>query len=314
MDAVVQFIRNALCCVKDLHLFESSFVHDSAYTEELLGYLMDPLNKTTPLEMIISVTQFYACISNTKSGFKLIHSSVGKLRRIVALVEQRMNTPSKDFTAAHRIVNESLMKEGRMALRSIFIGFLVAPIGICFWWLTINSWHVTETDWFGGLPALIHALEVMEVCLLPLLYFMIIDGLETLQKSDKAKNLVEAIQQRSLAASSVSVQTFEAMTTWVPFWDGGVSMFATFDETDLEKKINAEVENVKKQLTTWFPSDGDKKKGEKEAKQSKEAFAEAEGKLEASVHKLRMEGYREFLFFVLNFVAFYGCKYAKRGE
>jgi hypothetical protein len=308
MDVLVQFIRNALCCVKDLQFFESTFVHNAAYTEQLLGYLVDPLNKTTPLEVIISMTQLYACISNTKSGLTLIHSSVGKLRRIVRLVEKRMNAPAKNFAQADRIVNESLMKEGRMALRSAFIGFLVAPIGISFWWIVINSWHVTETDWFGGLPALIHALEVMEVCLLPLLYFMIVDGLETLQKSNKAKTLVEAIRQQKFTDSSVSIQTFESMTSWVPFWDAGVSMFAGFDETDEEKKLSMEVETVEKQLTTWFPSEGDKKKGEKEAKQSKEAFAEAEDKLEASVHTHRMEGYREFLYFVLNLVAFYGCK------
>jgi hypothetical protein len=308
MDVTVQFIRNALSIVKDLQLFEFTFVHNAAYTQQLLGYLVDPLNKTTPLEVIISMTQLYACISNTKSGLTLINSSVGKLRRIVRLVEKRMNTPAKNFTQADRIVNESLMKEGRMALRSVFIGILVAPLGICFWWLVMNSWHVTETDWFGGLPALIHALTVMEINLVPLLYFMIVDGLETLQKSNKAKTLVELIQKQKLTTSSVSVQTFESMTSWVPFWDAGVSIFAGFDELDEEKKLSMDVETVEKQLTTWFPSDGDKKKGEKEAKLSKEAFAEAEEKLEASVHTLQMEGYREFLFFVLNLVAFYGCK------
>eukprot|EP00980_Cylindrotheca_fusiformis_P030256 scaffold24612_cov132-Cylindrotheca_fusiformis.AAC.5 len=306
MDTVVQFIRNALCCAKDLNWFESTFLHDAAYTERIFGYLIYPLNKTTPLEVIISVTQFYACVSNTRSGISLIHSSVGKLRRIVWLVEKRMNAPPKTITAADRIVNDSLLKEGRMALRSTFIGVLVAPVGICFWWLTVNSWHVTETDWFGGLPGLIHALEVMEVCLVPLLYFMIVDGLETLKKSEKAKTLVEVIQTEKLAPSAVSVQTFEVMTTWVPFWDAGVSMFSSFDETELEKKLNMEVESVKNQLATWFPSEGDKTKGEKEAKQSKEAFAETKAKLEGSVHKLRMEGYREFLYFVLNFAAFYG--------
>lgn len=306
MDAIVQFIRNALCCVKDLQLFESTFIHDANYTYEMLGHLMEPLNKTTPIEVVISVTQLYACISNTKAGLSLLNASVGKLRRIVRLVEKRMANPTKNFTHADRIVNESLMKEGKMALRGAFIGFLVAPIGIAFWWLFINSWHITEVDWFGGLPALIHALEVMEICLLPLLYYMIVDGLETLNKSKKAKKLIDTIQQEKMSSSSVGVITFESMTTWVPFWDGGISMFSSEDELEEENNLAKEVEAVQKQLDTWFPSDKDMKKDEKEAKQSKVAFAEAEEKLETSIHANRMEGYREFLYFVLNFVAFYG--------
>lgn len=314
MDAVVQFIRNALCCVKDLQLFETFGIHDATITHKMLGYFMDPLNKTTPLEVIISTTQLYACISTTKSGISLMSASVGKLRRIVRLVEKRMVNPTKDFTDADRIVNESLMKEGKMALRGVFIGSLVAPIGIAFWWLFINSWHVTETNWFGGLPALIHALEVMEICLLPLLYFMIVDGLETLSKSKKAENLIETIQQENLKPSSVGVVTFESMTSWVPFWDGGFSMLANQDDLEEEKNLIKEVEAVKKQLYTWFPSDSDKKKDEKEAKQSKAAFSEAEEKLESSIYTNKMEGYREFLYFVLNFIAFYGCKWSFQSD
>lgn len=308
MDAVVQFIRNALCCVKDLQLFESTFIYDATYTNEFLGNLMEPLNQTTPLEIVISVTQLYACISNTRAGLSLLNTSVGKLRRIVRLVEKRMGNPAKNFTPAERIVNESLIKEGKMALRGVFIGTLVAPIGIAFWWLFINSWHVTEVDWFGGVSGLIHALEVMEICLIPLLYYMIVDGFETLNKSKKAKALITTIQEEKMSPSSVGVITFESMTTWVPFWDGGISMFSVQDELEEEKKLAKEVEAVQKQLDTWFPSDKDMKKGEKEAKQSKAAFAEAEEKLETSIHTNRMEGYREFLYFVLNFIAFYGCK------
>ena len=309
MDAVVQFIQNALCCVKDLHLFGSTFIYDANYTQEYLGQLMEPLNKTTPLEVAISLTQLYACISNTRGGISLLNTSLGKLRRVVRLVEKRMVNPVKNFTDADRIVNESLIKEGKNAFRGVFVGTLVAPIGIAFFWLFINSWHVTEVDWFGGLSALIHALEVMEVCLLPLLYFMIADGLATLNKCKTAKKLISTIQQESLSRSSVSISTFESMTSWAPFWDGGVSMLSSDeDELEEEKKLAKEVEAVQKQLDTWFPSEKDKKKGEKEAKLSKAAFAEAEEKLETSIHTNRMAGYREFVYFVLNFIAFYGCK------
>ena len=157
MDAIVQLIRNALCCVKDLKLFESTFIHNAEYTNRYLDSLTSPLNKTTPLEVIISITQLYACLSNTKSGLTLLTSSIGKLRLIIGLIESRM-TKTGIVSHADRIINESLMKEAFAAIKSIFVGLLVAPIGIAFWWLFINSWHITEVDWFGGLPALIHAL------------------------------------------------------------------------------------------------------------------------------------------------------------
>lgn len=309
MDAYVQFIRNALCCVKDLHLFGSTFIHDASYTNEILSSLIEPLNKTTPLEVVISITQLYACISTTKSGFALLSASMGKLRRLVRLVEKRMGTADNDkWTQADFIMNDSLVKEARAAFRNVFVGILVAPIGVAFWWLVINSWHITEVDWFGGLPALIHALEVMEICLLFLLYFMIVDGLDSLKKSGEAKDLVKIIQEQKLAASSIKMKTYESMTGWSPFWSSGVSIFETIDDGEEEKQFSKELQKVKTQLATWFPSESDKKKGEKEAKQRKEAFVEAEEKLESSVHTLRMEGYREFIYFFLNFVAFYGCK------
>lgn len=303
MDSVVQLIRNALSCVKDLELFKHTFIHDATYTGQLLGTLPEPMNKTTPLEVLISTTQLYACISTTKSGYMLLTTSIGKLRRILRIVERRMTNKPENWSQADRIVNESLLKEARFGLRSVFIGLLVTPIGIAFWWLVLNSYHITEVDWFGGLPALIHALEVMEICLLPLLYFMIVDGFQTLAKYTKTKGLLNDLKKGGLSPKSVSVGTYESMTGWVPFWDSGTAMFAGPEE-DEAKRIDEEVRKVKNTLTAFFPED--KKGGEKEAKISKEALEEAEDKLEAAVPVLRMEGYREFLYFVFNFVAFYG--------
>jgi hypothetical protein len=168
----------------------------------------------------------------------------------------------------------------------------------------LNSWHITSVDWFGGLPALIHALTVMELCLFPLLYFMVVDALEMFQKSKKAKANLEALQQGKLEGSKIGIATYESMTEWVPFWDAGVPMFSG-PSKDEEKRMEHELEKVKNTLATWFAASGDKK-GEKEGKLQKVALQEAEDKLEAAVPVLRMEGYREVLYFVLNFVAFYG--------
>lgn len=304
MDAVVQFIRNLLCCCKDLNVFEGTLLHDAAVTRQFIGdVLPDPMDKTTPLEVLISITQFYACISCSRSGLTLMTTSIGKLRRIVRLVEKRLKSPNKDWTQADRIVNESLLKEGKFALRSAFVGSLVFPLGVAFFWLTANSWHVTETDWIGGLPALIYSLIVMEVALAPLLYFMIIDGFEMLAKSKRCKELMDIIDNGKLTPEAIGIHRYESMTGWVPFWDGGVPMMAAPSD-DEDKQVQQEVKKVSDTLATWFPQD--KKKGEKEDKLSKVAFEQAKDKLESAVPQYRLEGYREFLYFVFNFVAFYG--------
>jgi hypothetical protein len=303
MDAIVQLVRNALSCVKDLQLFEGTFIHDASYTREFLSSLPDPLDLTTPLEAVISLTQLYACLSCTKSGFALMTKSIGKLRRILRLVQHRM-TNKHAWTDADRIVNESLLKEAKFALRFTFIGFLVFPTGVCFWWLFLNSWHITSVDWFGGLPALIHALTIMEICLFPLCYLMVVDGLEMFQKSKKTKANLESLQQGKLEASKIGIATYETMTGWVPFWDAGVPMFSGPGKNEA-KQVEQELEKVNKTLATWFVASSDKK-GEKEGKLQKVALQEAEDKLEAAVPVLRMEGYRELFYFVLNFIAFYG--------
>lgn len=308
MDAIVQFTRNFLCCIKDLDLFRDSIpsLYDASKTSLILGELSEPMDKTTPLELIISITQFYVCISCTKSGIPLVTNSVGKLRRILRIVETRMTQkPEKDWTHADRIVNESLLKEAKFALRSVFVGMCVWPIGIAFWWLFLNSFHVTEVDWYGGLPALIHALTVMECCLLPLLFFMIKDGFECLQKSKNSKDLLEKIQKGTLEPGSISIYSYETMTGWTPFWDGGVSIFSSTGQ-DEDKQTEKEVEKVKGTFSTLFLSEGDKKKNEKEKKLRKQALEDAEEKLETAVTVSRFEGYREIFYFVVNCIAFYG--------
>ena len=58
MDAIVQFIRNALCCIKDLQLFEEYGIHDAKLSLQLIGGdIPEPFHKTTPIEYLI-------CISN----------------------------------------------------------------------------------------------------------------------------------------------------------------------------------------------------------------------------------------------------------
>ena len=304
MDAVVQFIRNALCCCKDLSIFEGTLLHDAGITRGLIGDLVPhPMDKTTPLEVIISITQFYACISCSRSGYTLLTSSLGKLRRIVRLVESRLSTSSQDWSHADRIVNESLIQQAKSSLRSAFVGSLVLPIGVSFFWLTCNSWHVTETNWIGGVPALIYALIVMELALVPLLFFMIADGFEKLATSTRCKGLLEVIESGKLSLENISIEGYQNMTGWSPFWYTDVSLFQPANQ-DEGKRLQDEIKTVKGNLDVWFPQGSSK--GEKEVKLSKQGLTDSMDKLSGDVSTLRLEGYREFLYFVFNFVAFYG--------
>ena len=137
MDAVVQFLRNALCCCKDLDYFAGTWLHDAGVTNTYLLGLPEPLDTTTPLEVLISFTQLYACLSTALAGVSFIWYSVGKMRRVVRLLERRLTVQPETKTstttrAANRIVNESLMQQAKNAIRGVIVGFLVAPIGIAF--------------------------------------------------------------------------------------------------------------------------------------------------------------------------------------
>ena len=133
---------------------------------------------------------------------------------------------------------------------------------------------------------------------------MILDGLATLTKSKKHLDIRMGINDKMLKASTMKLETYESMTGWTPFWASGVSLFS--GDKEVEKKFAEELDMVKKQLAIWFPSNSDKKKDENVVKISEEALDEVGDRMMPSVDKLRMEGYREFLYFVFNFVAFYG--------
>ena len=353
MDAYVQFIRNALCCIKDLNLFPNSMIHDNTYTKFIFEsdytskvFPTEPMNKTTPLELFISITQLYACLSLMYSGYTLVNISLGKLQRIYRLVQQRANDKKEEKSSsqqqqvdvlANYLINQSLLKESNFAIRSIFIGCMVFPIGVGFFWLFMNSLHISETNWFGGVAAVIHSLEVMEICLIPLLYYMIIDGYERFTVAKRMKQILAKLQyvledndKDELLVSDITLPYYEAMTGWVPFWDSGVTIFTIFGVSSSDTKdpntpekeeqlVNEEFNTIKKKLLSIMIFDDDddddskkKKDGddddskEKEAKIRKEHIQEIVDKLIGDIPVQTMEGYREFVYFVCNFVAFYG--------
>jgi hypothetical protein len=329
MDAIVQFYREGLSCVKDLGLFQDSllsFLWDSSITLRYYDF-PTPLNQTTPLEVLISIGQLYAVVSLTTTGWTLFATSIGKLMRIQRFIEMRkapalIQATGKDDT--DRFINESLVKEGMLAIRSMIVGFITFFLGLCFIWLFAHSWHITETDWIGGLQGLIHALTVMNLGLAPLLYFMWKDGNAHLVEAKRMKVTADQLRAGTLTRYDLSLSSLESLTGWKPFWEAGVSLIVTwttrahFDEAQEEKSMAREKKMVENSLTELFGKTVEKKNSDEEKKDEDEDDGEKEGKIRkgllqdkadevASVsYVTRVEGYREFIYFILNCVAFYG--------
>jgi len=323
MDAAVQFVRNLLCCVKDWSLFRDTapMLYDPKVTQSFYRF-PEPLNRTTPLEVVISLSQLYAFASASYSGYRLVASNYGKFQRLQRLVQTR-KPDRHNRTRADTVVNTSLVEEATSALKQMFIGFNVFFIGISFFWLFANSWHVTTTDWLGGLQGLIHALTVMEIALIPLLYFMLQDATEHLRTSSYLRSLADEMEAMSspskLDTSSMTLKTVQALSDWKPFWAeenvdtspfswtsaaaGTDEALAKAEKVEIEKEtqnVKIAMEHIAKVAASKWKKGGD---DEKEDKILREEMID-DLSVRATAHK--WEGYREYLYFALNFVALYG--------
>lgn len=307
MDAIVQLIRNALCCIKDLGLFRETKLQDPGYTALFYDF-PEPMDKTTPLELLICASQFYAFVSNTRSGFRLMtESGIGKLRRIHRLLE--IQSRKSLHSLPNKLARESLVHEQSVARRSVFIGFGVMCIGFSFFWLFANSLHVTETNWIGGLQGLINALTVMEVFLLPLLYFMLEDTFAQFQKSKRMEQLVLVLQGTNnggvVPGDMLNPEIYAWIVNggWSPFWTHTYGVLEPLpDEIQDLKKLNDEV--VKLTTTIDALTTTGNKKDSSAALSS--ALSKTAERLQDEIPTVRMEGYRGLLYFVLNSIAFYG--------
>jgi len=238
-----------------------------------------------------------------------MESGYGKLRRVNHLI-QIHSEQTRTYTLADKIAMESLLNERAAARRSIFIGVNVISIGISFFWLFANSLHVTETDWIGGVPGLIHALTVMEIGLMPLLYCMLEDGYGQLSKATRMKILINKLQSGSISEDDLNVETYQWIVTdgWTPFWThdyGGLEPLP--DKLTETKLLNEEITKLNTTLgaitTTTTTTTA---KSTKQGEQLGVALQKTATRLETNVSMLRMEGYREFVYFVINWIAFYG--------
>lgn len=325
MDAVVQLVRNFLCCVKDWDLFSAdsgsflSWIHDPSVIDRFLySDLPSPLNLTTPLEFVISLSQFYAHWSCSKSGYGLISTGVRRLSAIdrVSAVRFKKDIGSSDIdTAADVILDKRLKKDRAAALYGIFCGCLVLPIGIAFFWLFANSLHVTSTDWIGGLPYLIYAIIVMEIALVPFLYFMIRDGNDKRHEAHVMQQLAVSVEKadgkiKQSLLMDEKVFTMIAATapdtshrTWEPCWQNTASGDTVLDnstsDADVTKLIAAELKNVQEIVRSLTSNKGNDE--DQRAWQQKLA-----DRLRSDATHTALEGWREYVYFVLNLLAFYG--------
>ncbi|KAL7547721.1 hypothetical protein ACHAWF_010996 [Thalassiosira exigua] len=313
MDAVVQFLRNALCCLKNFNILGDTFLYDPKVTARYYSF-PSPLDQTTPLEVLIATTQFYAFASISIAGCRMIaRSGIVKLRLISRLMEklatsemsrmkekvddkkeaEKKKGDKKDTDeaegAALRLVTLSLIDESDAAIRSFFVGLNVLVVGLAFFWLFANSFHVTSTDWIGGTAGLIHALTVMEIGLVVFLYYMVKDAGSLVRKSWTMKDFADKLSaiKKLSSVENVSVEQYSWLVGgWSPFWAGGSSGFVAAEE----KMVAKEEEAVASKLVAF----------------SKKVDQDTIDRIRAQSRISLFEGYREYVYLILNFFAFYG--------
>lgn len=306
MDAVVQLIRNALCCVKDLTLFGDTIFHDNNYTTSNIYEFPSPyLNQTTPLELCISISQLYACISCTKGGIKLITSGgIGKLQRLVRITDifksttednkKSKESDNKISGIVENIVRSSLVEEANDATMSVLLGVCLLSTGISFFWLFANSLHITPTGWIGGLPALIHALIVMEVALVVFLYSMFTDGTAAFKKSTRIHTLIQD-EKVSGDNGSLSLENYTLLcdeSSWTPFWTKGAS--SNIEKDAEEKMFQKELEAIKQNTNSMI--------ADKNIIKDQQVVS----RLIDYAQRTKWNGFLQFIYFILNLIAFYG--------
>jgi hypothetical protein len=321
LNAIVQFIRNFLCCIKDTSYgHNESHILFSLYNSTLTNQwimtlfniqLMEPLNLTTPLEVFISIAQFYVVCTGVPDAISGYIQSSKQMNRIYRLIQSRESTVVKSH--AERLIHASLIQEAKMAIRSMIVAFSCFFISAAFIWLSANSWHITQTDWIGGLPALIQALLVMNICLMPLLYYMFTDSRDYFAKAKRIRLFCSKLQACSVTDADVGLTALQALTEsgWTPFWSnrysGTHSKYKSLDE-DVQL-LAAEIVAVQIMIDNMTGTSAIQKKvDDADAVQVLRAQIQqnvaAEMQPMIAVH--RRCAYREIVYLILNTVAWYG--------
>lgn len=325
MDTLIQLARNGLCCIRDLDWLKETipFLHDSKQLSQhpyLAPYFTLPhLSQSRPLDFCICLCQLYAFFSFLCSGYRLITSNgickLFQLNRIISIRTKRLaDTPktlpktrkrkddAKKITAlenqADQILTHSLISKANGSFQNTLVGMCHVASAVGFFYLAANSIHITETGVLGGTLALVHALTVMEVMLVMLLYYMIRDGRARIKASKRmqelAKNLKENVSKEKKWLDSESFRWIH-IEGWTPFWSSQRRRPKKTEEQLYEHEVDRVVCTLK-----GLQKEEDFIKGIGQTPE------EVSQRLLQEAKVMNWEGYRYYVCFVLNLVAFYG--------
>jgi len=308
INALVAFIRNGLCCVKDLGLFSGSFLWDSKYTALFYSFPEPYLSKTTPLEAMIGVAQFYAFVTLVKGGVDMMYKGYAmrqSCKRVRSFLPQQQQCK---HPTGYRIITTQLAAEDADAFRLMWEGFWVMCVGWSFVWLTANSFHVIEAGVIGGVQGLIHALSVAEIGLLVSLYYMLKDGSRKLAKSKRiSKQLIPKLTESKGRLGNVVNDDFFNNETyadivfsgWTPCWN---TTAVTKQDAAM---VNKEIQTVQQTVNSLLSKDKPTSKKETDDK-LQQAVVLATQRLAHEALTSKIQGSLDYLYFVLNGIAFYG--------
>jgi len=219
------------------------------------------------------------------------------------VVKKTKTTRAEDDAAvitevASRLISQNIfINENDAATRSVFVGVNVFAVGIAFFWLFANSFHVTSAGWIGGVANLIHSLEVMEICLLVFLYYMGKDAVRAVRRSKQMAIFVTRINSSRTRSRRLSVDDVKSITVeeydwlvggWTPFWTNSTT--SSSDSSIETRLLSKEEEVVTSNLTSFTRRIDD----------------DVIDNILARSRISLFEGYREYIYFILNFFAFYG--------
>jgi len=286
MDTLVQLLRNGLCCIKDLNLYPGSKLYDIATTASYYKFA-SPLDETTPLDLLIAICQLYAVISLIISGYHiLINESFPQWMKYNHLYDYYINFNKSNDEKVKSYLDKYFQQQISLAKRNIVCGVCVLSTGIAFFWLFLSSLHVTQTGFLGGVPGLIHALEVTEVALFVLLYYMYLDVLEK-------RSIVSKVKTGSYKDE---IEWYDP--DWQPFWKDPSCACATHlkerNTTELDKNLQNEIQTISKIM----------KQMEKDENWTKTTHIS--DYVENLSHQSKKESYCNLIYFILNLLAFLG--------
>jgi hypothetical protein len=115
----------------------------------------------------------------------------------------------------------------------------------------------------------------------------------------------------------ITLQAYQAMhPKWIPYWEASPVVeeeaTTTAATSNQQLQYEQEVHRIQSHLETLVGNNSNtstastSKDGEKEDKIAQEARLEFAYRLQQQADRLKLEGYREYLYFWINWIAFYG--------